>query len=292
MLEKLSKAGRVGVNVNGDLPEKEIAELSRFLSERVKIIWIGENPLFIDPFKVAEIVAENFEHLVGFGVLTPRKRAEEIYENFKRLEKDYGERFVLGVASGGFKLKDYEKFLKKLKEKFDEFLCGVTWLKSYEIAKKYCSGILLNHVHPKHVEVFKDYDGFKAAYGPALILPSEFYQDLIIACSIVMQTSKDFLKKFSYYKSYEKIKEVRIEELIKKRQRGENLENNSEYEKLKAAAEKILEFFTISGKLEDVSNRVKELLSLCDHVVLGDPFFRDKKSVERVSLLLSRLGLS
>ena len=292
MLEKLSKAGKVGVNVNGDLPEEEIAELSSLLSKKVKIIWIGENPLFADPFRVAEIVAENFEHLVGFGVLTPRRNAEEIYENFKKLEKEYGERFILGVASGGFKLKDYEKFLKKLREKFEEILCGVTWLKSYEIAKKYCSGILLNHVHPKHVEVFRDFEGFKAAYGPALILPSEFYQDLIIACSIVMQTSKDFLKKFGYYEAYEKIREVKIEELIKRRQRGENLESCGEYKKLKATAEKILEFFTISGKLEDVSNRVKELLSLCDHIVLGDPFFRDKKSMEKISLLLSHPGLS
>ena len=292
MLEKLSKVGKIGVNVNGDLPEENIRRLSEELSESVKIIWIGDNPLFQSPFEVARIVSDCFDHLIGFGVLTPRWSVEKIYGEIKNLEREYGERYVLGVASGKSRLRDFEKFLEKLKEKFDEFLCGVTWKKSYEIAKKYCSGLLINHVHPKHLSAFEDFEGFKAAYGPALVLPSEFYQDLIIASAIVMRTSKGFLEEYGYISVYESVRDIDIEALIKKRQEGLDLEHDGEFKKLKKVMEDVIEFFTISGSFESVSERISDLLRVCDHVVLGDPFFRDKKSAEHVSLLLSRLGLS
>ncbi len=292
MLEKLSKVGKIGVNINGDLPREEIKRLSEALSKSVKIVWIGDHPLFLSPFEVAELVSENFEHFVGFGVLTPRWDAEKIYSEIKRLEREFGDRYVLGVASGRFRLKDFEKFLRKLKEKFDDFLCGVTWRKSCEIAKNYCSGILINHVHPKHLSIFQDFDGFKAAYGPSLILPSEFYQDLVIASAIVMQTSKKFLNEFDYLPIYERVREVDIESLIRKRQKGLNLEKDGDFRRLEEAVRNVIEFFTISGDFEKFSKRVVELLKVCDHVVLGDPFFRDKKSTEKISLLLSRLDLS
>ncbi len=292
MLEKLSKAGKIGVNINGDLPEEEIKDRAEKFSKLVKIIWIGEHPFFKNPFEVAKLVAESCDCLVGFGVLTPRTGVEEIKTSLRELRKNYGDRFVLGLASGGVSLREFEKFVIRVKEFENFILCGVTWKKAFEVAKKHCCGVLFNHVHPDHIKAFAEFDGFKAAYGPALVFPSEFYQDLLIAGAIVMSTSKKFLEAFDYLEAFRKIEKVNVEELIKRKQSGEDLSEDEDFKKLEENKKIILEKFTISGSLENVRNRVCDLLELCDHVVLGDPFFRDEESPEKLSLLLSRLGRS
>ncbi|MEM0503458.1 MAG: hypothetical protein QXT58_01985, partial [Archaeoglobaceae archaeon] len=48
----------------------------------------------------------------------------------------------------------------------------------------------------------------------------------------------------------------------------------------------LLERFAITGNFEEVLTKIKQLLKVCDHVVLSDPFFRDPNSMKALKPLV------
>jgi 5,10-methylenetetrahydromethanopterin reductase len=285
----------VGLNINGDLAENEIIKRA-VLAEKagIKVIWIGEFELFKDPLYIAKIIAENTSLCIGFGILSPfRRDCKKIIKCIRFLTKKYDNQFLLGLAPGGFykKVDLVMNCVKIAKKEFNVFV-GCSSPKITNLASKLADGILFNYVYPAYIEWIKKYmekDVFTAAFGPSLLLPSSFYQDLMLAAAIVMGSSRAFLKEFGLEAIWRKLSAVKFLKLIKARQSGVNLEEFPEFGLLKKHSGLLTEKFTISGGMESIVERVKSLLKVCNHVVLGDPFFRDVAAVKSLRDIVKSL---
>ncbi len=268
------KIGKVSVNINGDFEDEILIEKLRQIEKLVEIVWIGESDFFKDPFYLAELFLENSKIKVGFGVLRAFN-CERILRNLKKLS-DYDDRIIVGIA--GDRIELTYSCVKKLREKFDfPVLCGATGKRSIRKLSEIADGMLLNHISPKHVSwaVKHSTSDFNAAYGPALVLPSEFEQDLLIAAALVMGSSEAFLKEMGYEAIYEEISKVDLMRLIELRHKGD-IYGEEDYRKLLKHKQFLLENFTLCGSVHEISQKMLRILELCDHVILADPFFRDE----------------
>ncbi len=288
----LLKIGRIGLNINGDFEDEVLVERARKAEKLVSIVWIGDSDFFKSPFHVANLFLENTDICIGFGIL----RAVKCESKIRELEKfrGYEDRVVVGVGSGGASISATASCVKSLKEKFDfRIFAGATGKKSISILSKVADGMLLNHISPRHVGWAVKFSSsyFNSAYGPSLILPSDFEQDLILATSLVMGSSRSFLEEMNYLNVYEEIQKINILELIEKRQRGEDLSRYDDFKKLLKYRKFLLENFSISGDELRVAEKIDQLLNICQHVVLGDPFFRNEnfhKSLRRIIEILKK----
>jgi len=270
--EKFSKIGRISVNINGDFDDEILVDKLKRVEDLVEIVWIGEADFLKDPFHVARIFLENSEVCVGFGIL----RTENCGRILRELGSLDSDRIFVGLAHPkAYRVVDC---IKKIREKYGfPILCGATGRKNISVLSQVADGMLLNHISPKHVSWalrFSKAD-FNAAYGPALILPSEYEQDLILAAAIVMGSSKTFLKEMGYWEVYQEISRVDLKRLVDLRHKGD-IRGESDYKILLKHREILLQNFTLSGGFEVFVEKLKKVIDLCDHVVLSDPFFREE----------------
>ncbi len=281
--------GKVGLNINGDLSEKEIEERVRIAEKAgVEIIWIGEFEGFEDPFKVAEVVSLCSNLKVGFGVLSAQKGCERIISGVERLRERYGDRFIVGVGAGSYAdPKDGYRKLKKCLNFLNEFdfpvVVGAGSPMTTALSKE-TDGVLFNSVKEEFISWLLSYadTSFKAAYGPALILPSDNEEDLLLAAAIVFTGSRRLIEEFRFENIANELSKVDIMSLVRTRWEGGSIAEQEGAEALFKYRDFLLSNFTIGGSAEDVKARIKSLLQLCDHVVLADPFFRDIESVKRL----------
>ncbi len=278
----------LGVNINGDLEDRDIVRIAK----RCKLpIWIGDNPLFKDPFYVADLIAD-YVSFVGFGVVTVERGCKEILNKFKTLVNEHKDTtFALGIGAGS--LRGYEGLravlncLRILRDDVKILLCGCSSPVITAESSKIVDGILFNYGYPDHLKWIYRYlkrDVCKVAYAPSLILPSEFEKDLLIACAIVSCSSESFVKSLGYESMFQELSKLDFREVIVKRK-----EENTIPEVIEKYRRILIEKFAIAGNFERFIERVRELLKICDHVVLGDPFFRDRRSLECVKDVLRQL---
>lgn len=250
----------------------------------INVIWIGEFEFFKDPFYVAEIVGENSSLYIGLILSPLRRTCGEIVDQLKLLTKKY-DNILLGLIPGSFSNpRDAVDAVVRCAEVVSvPVFIGCSSPRITQVAAKLADGILFNYVYPTYIQWIKqnmEKDIFTAAFGPSLLLPSSFYQDLLLAAAIVMGSSKAFLKAFELEKIYKNFLSIDLSALIKARQNGVNLEELSEFELFKEYSRLLIEKFTISGNLKSIVERINDLLKLCNHIVLGDPFFRDVRAVK------------
>lgn len=270
--------GKLSININGDVGEREIAEKGRIAeSAGVKVIWIGD--FDFDPFSTAEILARETNVLIGFGVLSVTKRdCEEILGEIESLELRFGQRFLVGIGAGEFRdpKEAIEKVLVCLQTlKPRKVFAGCSSPKITKLSARIADGILINYVHPELVANLASFiqNGMKIAYGPALILPSEFEEDAALASAIVL---KGVEKRFGVNLNED------LKRLVDLRRKRISIANSSVF----SMKEFLIEKFAIAGNFEEVSSRIRELLRVCDHVVLSDPFFRDQNSMKALKSLV------
>ncbi len=289
----------LGLNINGDLPDEKVVEVALKADRANVIIWIGENPLFKDPFYVADLIVDFVSVPIGFGIVSPLRRScSEIVEQVHSLINRHSNEFLLGIAPGNFRdpkkaLEVTVRCLEKLKEKLDiPIFCGCSSPIITAKASKIADGILFNYGYPeflKWISRFAEREIIKVAFAPALILSSDFEQDLLLACAIVSCSSRKFVEEFGFVKMCKDFAELDFGRLISIRQRGADLFEVDDFKTILKYRDVLLDKFSISGNLSDVKKRVKDLLKICDHVVLGDPFFRDGKAVELLKSIKSQL---
>ncbi len=276
--------GRVSVNLNGDLSSDELTERARgFEKAGVKIVWVGEFEGFEDPFRVAEVIATSTSLLIGFGILSPLRRGcGEIRRRVAELEEEFGRRFYVALAPGNRfeNPKEAVDVTVKCARGMNAFV-GVSSPYITKEASKSSPGLLVNYVKPDFVRWIRGFMRrrvFTASYGPALILPSEFEEDLLIAASIVFTGSGKLINAFHLQHIAAELGRMNIERLVEIRRRGESIKDVADV--LFKHREFLLQNFTISGSYESVVGRIKNLLTVSDHVILADPFFRDRKSIK------------
>ncbi len=270
--------GKLSININGDVGEREIAEKGRIAENAgVKVIWIGD--FDFNPFLTAEILARETKVLIGFGVLSVTKRnCEEILREIESLELRFGQRFLVGIGAGEFRdpkeaTKKVLNCLQMLKPR--KVFAGCSSPKITKLSSRIADGILINYVHPELVANLASLiqNGMRIAYGPALLLPSELEEDVALASAIVL---KGVEKRFG----------VKIDEDLRKlvdlRRKRASIASSSIFR----MRDFLLEKFAITGNFEEVSSRIRELLRVCDHVVLSDPFFRDQNSMKALKSLV------
>jgi len=287
LLTKLLKR-KVGININGDLPDNKIVEVALRVEKLGVAIWIGELELFKDPFYVAQIIAEHISNVpICFGTITLRRDCSTILNNLKSLINSYPHLdFLVGISPG--KVENprlvLERTLKciELVKKLDiPVLCGCSSPIITRKSSKIADGILFNYVYRDFLNwIFKfmERDVFKVAYGPSLILPSRYEQDLILASAIVACSSRKFIQKFGFIEMCNL--NLNFEKMIALRQRGGDLNTDNDFRKILRYKDILLEKFSISGSLEEVKERINDLLEICDYVILGDPYFRDDRCVD------------
>jgi 5,10-methylenetetrahydromethanopterin reductase len=276
----------ISLNINGDLPSKELIERVKIAEDAgIKEIWLGELELFRDPVKVAEeITSETNSEL--YILLSPARRScSEIIKIAKR----YKVGLILGKSR---ELNLFITCLEKVKKQADEVYAGVSGPKITEEASKHADGLLLNYVHPEYIDWIKRFMVRAVptySFGPSLILPSRFYEDLLIAASIVMRSNEEFLRTFNLYDVVEDLPSE-YSNLIGLRQEGKTVKGLREFQLIEKNSEILLDNFTISGNFKEVSKKIDNILMVCDCVVLGDPFFRDIESVKSLRELVDFNG--
>ncbi len=286
--------GKLGLNINGDLGREEVVRRARIAeSSGIRVVWIGEFEGFEDPFKVASVIAESTKLKVGFGVVTTMRRTcREILAEFDTLKRRYDDRFILGLGAGesepGRAYRSLRDCVENAIHHDYPIVVGASSPMTLRLAGK-TGGVLFNSVNPEFVEWMMSYlegDVFKAAYGPALILPSEFEEDLLLAASIVFLGSRNLITRFGFEDIAEELSKVDIMGLVNLRRSGRSIFEKPEAQALATHRDFLLEKFTLSGTLEEVKAKVDGLLRLCDHVILSDPFFRDVNSMKYLKELV------
>lgn len=289
--ESSLRIGSVSININGDFDDETLIEKARRAEKHVDTVWVGESDFFKSPFHVARLILENTNLNVGFGILRAG-RCRDAFQNLKGFVSYEGRVFV-GIAAGdGGRISHAIDCIRLLREKLPfPVLGGGTGRRSIARLSTIADGMLLNHISPHHVRwaVRMSSSSFNAAYGPALILPSKFEQDLLLAAALVMGSSMGFLMEMDYLDVYERLRSVNLMELIERRQKGEDLSEVQDFRLLLKYKSLLLDRFTLSGDLQVVADKTAELLKLCDHVVLGDPFFREDNFDKRLAELLKEL---
>jgi len=265
----------ISLNINGDLPAKELIERVKIAEEAgVREIWIGEHELFRDPVKVAKEIEYETNSEINLLLSPSRRRCSEIMKIAKK--------YRIALISGRSReIKPFILCLEKVRKVADEIYAGVSGKKITELASKYADGLLLNYVHIKFVEWIKNFMKRNipvSAFGPCLILPSHFYEDLLVASAVVMKSNSVFLKTFGLDVLSKEIPED-FSRMIRTRQAGKSVKVLPEFKPIEKYSGTLLELFTISGSFKEVFGRISQLLKLCDNVVLGDPFFRDIDSL-------------
>jgi len=272
---------KISLNINGDLPSDELIERVRIAEEAgIKEIWIGELELFQNPVEVADKISSETDAEVCILLSPSRRSCSKIVEVAKK--------YRTGLIPGrDKKIEPFIKCLEKVKDEAGRVYAGVSGKKITEISSVYADGLLLNYVYPEYIEWIKSFiarDIPALSFGPSLVLPSNFYEDLLIAASIVMRSNEEFLKNFNLYELAKNLP-TEYSNLIKLKQEGKSVAELREFKLIEKHSEVLLNNFTISGNLKEVSERINEILRICDGVVLGDPFFRDIDSLSNLKKL-------
>lgn len=307
-----------GINFNGDLPFDHIIEGAR-VSEQVgfKYIWVGEANEYIHPFPVIAAVCENTSEIqIGSGIISPQlNRCQHILKAFETLQEIYGQRFVIGLAHGDFiALRSTGVEIKQSIGKIDECLIeiagsvptyiakqikqitktekeeacaygvipvfiGASGPKTIEFASQKADGILLNYVNPEFIRWAKKYfkrKTYAAVYGPSLLLTdTQNEKHLLIAAGIVASgMPKELQIEFGLEGQIEQIK---------------NHLMHKNYGELRQYQEFLLDNFTLSGTLQQISEKIDGIKEIgIDQVVFGTPICRNLEAVNKLGRVISK----
>ncbi len=300
-----------GINFNGDLPFTHILEGSK-ISEQAgfKYLWVGEANEYIHPFPLLAAICENTSTIkIGSGIISPQlNRCHHILKAFETLQEAYGPRFVIGLAHGDYMaLQTTGVEIKQPLEKIDECVIeiagrvptyiakqikreeecaygvipvfiGASGPKTIEFASQRADGILLNYVYPDFIRwAMKHYKKktYTAAYGPSLLLPdSRNEKHLLIAAGIVAASMpKELQIEFEIEKRIEQIKKLLIQK---------------NYGQLIDEEEFLLNRFTLSGTIGQISEQIREISETgIDQLVFGAPLCRSFEAVKKMSTIMA-----
>lgn len=280
-----------GVNFNGDQGFENIKKAAKIAEEEgFDYIWVGEDPRFMHPFPVLAAVAEATGRVkIGSGIMSPfLNRCVHMAWGFQALREAYGDRFVIGIAPGdrqglrrvGIQARGVQdrmrRCLLRLKALGFRVFLGASEPGLIALGSL-GDGVLLNYVNPEYVKWalgFAKDSRSVAAYGPALLLPDETNVEalLLAAATVAAGSNAAFQRAFDLEERVEKIRGI-----LRRRK----------YEELWKHRDFLLNAFTLSGSLEEIASRIRELGKLgVKQVVFGYPAGNSLRSLRELGSLL------
>ncbi|RUM35136.1 MAG: hypothetical protein DSY33_00320 [Archaeoglobus sp.] len=253
--------GKVGLNVNGDISEEIVADRSA-IADRLGIpIWIGELDC-LDPFETAKIVAEHTSTPITIFCSPSRRNCNEIKSRLIDLKRKYDNDIILTLVPGRSRKISYlVDCLRWLKDELNvPILVGCSGERLMAIASKFADGLVLNYCDLRPTGVFT------ACYVASLIMPSRLYNELILSSAAMLSNKLKLNVDFKYI--------VKNRDCLK-------------IPKEIAEISKILVDHTISGSVDEVTKKIVRVLNICDHVILGTPFFRDDRSIKSLKTIVN-----
>lgn len=291
-----------GINFNTDMDFEEIKNLAN-LAEKVNFsyLWIGDNINFPHSFPLLPLVASSTEKAkIGHGIISPfYNRCMHIKKAYETLREYYGERFVVGLSYGdlsalrriGMRKPKYEKLEKcafELRESRMQVFIGASGPKTIEKASRNF-GLLLNYATPEYLKWamrFLTKKTYLASYAPAMLFDFKNLSEkrrkkirryLLLSCATVLAgANKAFLEEFG-------LKDIAA--AIRKALSEKRHEDIKSYEKI------LLENFSISGSIEEVIEKCKEIRSIgIDQIIFATPFAYNKRAIEKAGGLINALS--
>jgi 5,10-methylenetetrahydromethanopterin reductase len=277
-----------GVNFNGDQPYVNIKKGAGMAEGGgFNCIWVGENPEFMHPFPVIAAVAEATSNItVGSGIISPfLNKCAHIVTGFKVLREAYGDRFVIGIAPGDkpslkqvgveFKGSRITECLQSLKSLGFRVFIGASEPKL--LGNALCDGVLLNYVNPEYVKWalrFLEKPLYAATYSPSLLLPDEDNREVlrIAAATVATGSNPAFQREFGLESKIGKLRDIL---------------HRKEYGELQKHDSFLLEGFTLSGSLTEITDRIDELGKLgIKQVVFGSPMSNNLKNIGKLASII------
>ncbi len=248
----------VGLNINGDAPEDLLTDRAKVCDKLGIPIWIGETNS-LNPFKTAESLAEYAESKMFLFCSPSRRSLQEIIGSLNELREKFDNEFsVVFVMGRSRSVKSFVEFVRDFKEKVGGVLVGCNGYRVFEAVHGVADGFAFNY------GVKFSTNKFKACYAPALVFPSEMTNELLMSSAVISGMNIDF-------------------EFISK--------NRDRLEVPKDIAEKseVLLRYAICGDLKEVVAKITDALRFYDHIILGNPFFRDSRSVRALKRIVEVL---
>ncbi len=289
-------APELGINFNGNLSREEVAAKARAAERNgVRYLWVGESKPLVHPFPIMTLLAESTTHAtIGSAILSAMSnRCFHIAKAFRVLREAYGQRFIAGIAPGdlhGLKVEciasrgvvaRLEKCISRIKGVVPVFV-GASGPKLIELASIRGEGVILNYAHPEFIKWALRHvrrERYLACIAPALVLPDkENMAELMGAAAVVASGANPvFIADMGIE---EKVTEIRN---MVKRDRWNELAEHENF---------LLEYFTISGSVDEVVERIEELAKLgMKQVILGSPFVKSIAFEKIINSISERLGV-
>jgi 5,10-methylenetetrahydromethanopterin reductase len=284
-----------GININGDRPLRMLKKGATAAENAgFSYLWVGEKPQFMHPFPVVAALAQSTKKVtIGSGIISPfLNRCRHITGGFRVMREVYGDRFIVGLAPGdkwglrdlgveihGVK-KRIEECLSELKKKGFKVYVGASEPTLASKGSVIADGLLINYVKPEYVKwaIAKAVKSVKkAAYGPSLLLPDEDHRELLLVGAAIVASGSNaaFQREFGLE---EWVTEIR--DIIRRRSYGE----------LRGHEDRLLDEFTLCGRIEDMGDRLKELKKVgVSQVIFGGPLSHNISSVLELGKGLQQL---
>jgi len=283
----------LGVNFNGNMRREDLSSRAA-AAERSGIahLWVGESKPLVHPFPLLALLAESTSRArVGSAILSAMSnRCMHIAHAFATLKEAYGERFVAGIAPGdryGLRVECISSrgVLARLErcisliEREVPVLVGASGPKLIALASERSSGVILNYAHPEFVRWALRHIKKRcriACIAPALVLPDREHRGELLGAAAVVASGANqvFAEEMGIAG---KVGAVR-----KALRSGRGLEEHEDF---------LLEYFTISGSVEEVVERVEELAKLgVEQVILGSPFVKSRRFEKIINSISERLS--
>ncbi|NOZ76345.1 MAG: LLM class flavin-dependent oxidoreductase [Euryarchaeota archaeon] len=285
-----------GLNINGNMDLEGLREAAQAAEEAgFSHIWVGESTAYLHPFPIMTACLEYTEDIrVGTGIISPKRtRRFHIQKAAATLKEVYGPRVMVGLAPGdryglladciesAGVLAMLEETVRGLKEDDPELpvFLGASGPRLVALAGDAADGVLLNYVRPEYVRWalgFLKRDTYTAVYGPALLLPGGRLEgQLLGAAAVVAAGSNPAFQEEMGLSDFAS----RMQELVRQKRWAE----------LAAYEKGLLEGFTISGGVDEISGRIEEYREMgIDQVVFGVPFCRDVRGIRRMGEVISQ----
>lgn len=275
----------IGVNIDGITEIDKLVKNSEKAEEAgIDTLWFGEGPNHRHVFPLITTVAYKTKRVkIGTSIISVNlHRAFHVFQSFKLLGEEFGNRFIIGLGRGGEKhlrlvgkeksktLPLFEEYLSLYKNRFAlkiPIYLGATGINTLRGIGKRFDGIIINSLSPKFIRWAKEKGDIKSrllAIGPAFYNPGpEDEIDILMNCSLIASELPPSLSE-----------ELKISVEVQKVKKYFNSKNISALREMK---DFLIGNFGLVGSKHEFKSRIKELEKIgISEIIFGYPISKNE----------------